>query len=74
MISGDVAEYQLRWEDTVFIPLEPRLKYRLRIRRPSDVLSFKAYYWFSINKGEVIRLKYQSPMLSFMAGTIHSLD
>src|ERR1035438_7633346 len=69
-ISGDSTEHQLAWEATVFIALDPGTHYRLRVRRPSDFISFKATFEFLIAEGEVKKLVYQSPMISFMAGTI----
>ena len=71
--SGVSAEYQLTWDTSVFIALEPGSEYRIRIRRPSDFISFKATLTFSIAAGEVEKLVYESPVISFMAGKIKPL-
>jgi len=64
------TEHQLAWEKPVFIRLEPGIHYRIRIRRPTDFISFKARLEFFLPEGEVKRLLYKSPPISFMAGTI----
>lgn len=67
---GVSTEHQLAWEMPVFIALKPGSGYHIRIRRPSDFLSFKASFEFSLAAGEVKRLVYESPLVSFGAGTI----
>lgn len=61
---------KLMWEAFVFIPLEPNANYRLTISRPADPISFKATIDLSIAPGGVGRYLYESPPISFMAGTI----
>jgi hypothetical protein len=70
MSSGQVSDHQLKWDTSIFVSLAPGVRYRLRIRRPSDFMSFKAYIELALSEGEVNHLYYQSPPISFMAGTI----
>ena len=72
--SGVTTEHQLTWETPVFIALKAGPRYQIRIRRPSDFISFKATFEFLIAAGEVKRLDYESPLISFMAGTIRERE
>jgi len=68
--TGFLTKRKLMWEAFVFIPLEPDPDYTLAIKRPSDVVSFKAETSFKLRYGEVKRYLYESPAISFMAGEI----
>jgi hypothetical protein len=71
--SGGWTEHQLEWDATVFIPLEPG-QYQMRIRRPSDFISFKATLPFAVDAGRVKKFVYESPAISIMAGTIRPAE
>jgi hypothetical protein len=72
--SGFSLEKTLKWETHVFIALEPNKAYSLAIKRPSDLLSYKATINFSLAPGEVKRYRYESPAISFMSGEIKRDD
>ena len=74
LATGYSQRNQLKWEMDVFIPLEPHEGYSLAIKRPSDLLSYKASINFSLEPGEVKKFRYESPPISFMSGEIEPKD
>jgi hypothetical protein len=72
--SGFSLKKTLKWETHVFIALEPNQGYSLAIKRPSDLLSYKATINVSLVPGEVRRYRYESPAISFMSGDIKRDD